>query len=147
MSDVIEKLICYKPNLILAVLFVLSVLFNLILIFSKMKKQTEAALFDIVLQNSKFVWYVFILTLSFAYSILHWDIVTKFSPFGGENLIFVVFIFLMLLPFIKQIQLYGFSANLNDSLLKLPFDKRKIEPVFISKENEKEKKLLRSYED
>ena len=39
MSDVIEKLICYKPNLILAVLFVLSVLFNLILIFSKMKKK------------------------------------------------------------------------------------------------------------
>lgn len=112
MSRVIEKMICDSPNLVLATLFLLSVLLNFVLIVSKIRRTGETLLLKNIVQHRKAIWYLTLLLVSFTYTILKWDKVSIFYPFSGESLVFVVFAVLSFLPFTESLQIFSFSANI-----------------------------------
>ena len=61
--------------------------------------------------------YIFILTVSTCYLWCNWTeavTFTFFNDFNGVNLIFVVWIFLWLAPFIKSIEILGIKAQMKE---------------------------------
>ena len=59
----------------------------------------------------KWIWFAIILLLYFVYTLINWQKCINFENFDGNNVIFLVFIVLTLLPLIKEVKFSALGAD------------------------------------
>jgi hypothetical protein len=95
------------------ILMTFSVCIVLLYAIDFIKKKEKNELLNIILENYKFLWYIFIISLLFIYCVMNWNKVIVLFPFNGNGLLFIILLILSILPFFKRIKIPYFSADID----------------------------------
>ena len=70
--------------------------------------------FEWIERNFKIIYLVLLILFFALYCYTHWEKVIVFKPFSGNSLILIFLLILLILPFVKKIQISNFSADISD---------------------------------